>query len=58
MFIRFNGDDKELSLEERDDRFPYPHVEKFAIQLISPVTWEVSNTRLLKRKLILPFVWF
>ena len=40
--IRFNGDDKELSLEERDDRFPYPHVEKFAIQLISPVTWEVS----------------
>jgi len=40
--IRFNGDDKELSLEERDDRFPYPHVEKFAIQLISPVTWEVK----------------
>lgn len=44
---RFNGDDKELSLEERDDRFPYPHVEKFAIQLISPVTWEaVPNTRM------------
>ena len=29
---KFNGDDKELSIEDRSDRFLYPLLEKFNLQ--------------------------
>ena len=38
---KFNGDDKELVEEERDDRFPWPSVDSFFIQLYSPMNWYV-----------------
>ncbi|KAF4518485.1 hypothetical protein B566_EDAN006490 [Ephemera danica] len=38
---KFNGEDKELSIEKRNDRFPFPHVQRFSILLFSPVSWEV-----------------
>lgn len=45
-YYRFNGEDKELSEEERGDRFPLPLQEHFSILLFSPVSWEViPNTR-------------
>ena len=37
---KFNGDDKELFVEERDERFPLPLLDSFSIQLFSPVSWE------------------
>jgi len=37
---KFNGDDKELSIEDRSDRFIYPTINKFSLQLFSPNTWE------------------
>ena len=37
---KFNGDDKELSIEDRSDRFIYPTMNKFSLQLFSPNTWE------------------
>ena len=37
---KFNGDDKELFIEEKDERFPLPLLDKFTIQLFSPVSWE------------------
>eukprot|EP00092_Neocalanus_flemingeri_P020040 GFUD01021700.1.p1 GENE.GFUD01021700.1~~GFUD01021700.1.p1 ORF type:complete len:1406 (+),score=514.90 GFUD01021700.1:53-4270(+) len=37
---KFNGDDKELSIEDRSDRFIYPTMDKFSLQLFSPNTWE------------------
>ena len=37
---KFNGDDKQLFVEERDERFPHPQLDKFSIQLFSPVSWE------------------
>ena len=37
---KFNGDDKELCTEERDDRFPLPTSDTFYVQLFSPVSWE------------------
>lgn len=37
---KFNGDDKELVTEDRDDRFPWPAVDTFHIQLFSPLSWE------------------
>ena len=37
---KFNGDDKELVEEERDERFPWPTVDSFAVQLYSPMKWE------------------
>ena len=37
---KFNGDDKELFIEEKDERFPLPLLDKFSIQLFSPVSWE------------------
>ena len=44
---KFNGDDKELSIEDRSDRFIYPNLLKFSLQLFSPSTWEpIPNTRL------------
>ena len=44
---KFNGDDKELSIEDRSDRFIYPTLMKFSVQLFSPSTWEaIPGTRL------------
>jgi len=37
---KFNGDDKELNIEDRSDRFLYPELDKFTLQLFSPVSWE------------------
>lgn len=45
--VRFNGDEKEFEELERDERFLYPYIEKFTIQLFSPVSWEtIPNTRI------------
>lgn len=33
---------KELSVEGRDERFPFPIQERFSVLLFSPVSWEVS----------------
>lgn len=44
---KFNGDDKELSIEDRSDRFIYPNLDRFSLQLFSPSTWEpVPGTKL------------
>lgn len=46
-YYKFNGEDKELTVEERDDRFPFPPQERFSILLFSPVSWEViPNTKM------------
>ncbi|XP_045455105.1 cleavage and polyadenylation specificity factor subunit 1 [Melitaea cinxia] len=46
-YYRFNGEDKERADENKGDRFPYPMMEKFAVMLFSPVSWEViPNTRI------------
>lgn len=37
---KFNGDDKELVSEERDNRYPWPNVDSFHLQLYSPISWE------------------
>ncbi|XP_037085613.1 cleavage and polyadenylation specificity factor subunit 1-like [Pollicipes pollicipes] len=37
---KFTGDDKELSVEDRGERFPYPYQKVYTIQLYSPVSWE------------------
>ncbi|XP_039280662.1 cleavage and polyadenylation specificity factor subunit 1 isoform X2 [Nilaparvata lugens] len=45
-YYKFNGEDKELTEEDRGDRFPYPHQERFSVLLFSPVSWEViPNTK-------------
>jgi len=44
---KFNGDDKELNIEDRDDRFLYPNLDKFSLQLFSPISWEaIPGTKL------------
>jgi cleavage and polyadenylation specificity factor subunit 1 len=44
---KFNGEDKELSVEKRSERFPFPYVQRFSILLFSPVSWEViPNTKM------------
>ncbi|KAJ3661319.1 hypothetical protein Zmor_006604 [Zophobas morio] len=46
-YYKFNGEDKELSVEDKGDRFPYPLQEKFSLMLFSPVSWDViPNTRI------------
>ncbi|CAG9764667.1 unnamed protein product [Ceutorhynchus assimilis] len=46
-YYRFNGEDKELTIEDRGDRFPYPHQEKFSLMLFSPVSWDIiPNTKI------------
>ncbi|PSN32102.1 Cleavage and polyadenylation specificity factor subunit 1 [Blattella germanica] len=46
-YYKFNGEDKELTVEERDDRFPFPAQERFSVLLFSPVSWEViPNTKM------------
>ncbi|GJQ66350.1 putative mRNA cleavage protein, partial [Trypoxylus dichotomus] len=47
QYYKFNGEDKELSIEDRGDRFPYPPQEKFSVMLFSPVSWDViPNTKI------------
>ncbi|CAG2058197.1 unnamed protein product, partial [Timema podura] len=37
----------ELTVEERNERFPYPPQERFSVLLFSPVSWEViPNTKM------------
>jgi len=39
--VRVVGDgDKEFETLDRDDRFVHPPIDKFAVQLFSPITWE------------------
>ncbi|CAH0697287.1 unnamed protein product [Spodoptera exigua] len=46
-YYKFNGEDKEKSSDNKGDRFPYPHQEKFFVTLFSPVSWEIiPNTRI------------
>nr|CAH7722934.1 unnamed protein product [Callosobruchus chinensis] len=46
-YYKFNGEDKELSVEDKGDRFPYPIQEKFSLCLFSPVSWDIiPNTKL------------
>ncbi|XP_014213908.1 cleavage and polyadenylation specificity factor subunit 1 [Copidosoma floridanum] len=45
-YYRFNGEDKEFTEEERNDRFIYPNQEQFSIVLFSPAKWEpIPNTK-------------
>ena len=45
--VRVIGDgDKEVEPLERDDRFMHPTLDKFTVQLFSPITWEpIPNTK-------------
>ncbi|XP_064640599.1 cleavage and polyadenylation specificity factor subunit 1-like [Lineus longissimus] len=46
-YVRLQGDEKEIQVIDRDDRFIYPTIEKFSVQLFSPVSWEViPNTKI------------
>ncbi|XP_034934002.1 cleavage and polyadenylation specificity factor subunit 1 [Chelonus insularis] len=46
-YYRFNGEDKELTEEEKSDRYLFPIQEQFSIVLFSPVSWEtIPNTRI------------
>ena len=44
---KLGGEDKDFEVLERDDRFIWPKTEKFAVQLFSPVSWEmIPGTRI------------
>ena len=45
--VKVVGDgEKEFETQERDDRFIFPSIDRFSIQLFSPVSWEpIPNTR-------------
>ncbi|XP_016844737.1 cleavage and polyadenylation specificity factor subunit 1 [Nasonia vitripennis] len=46
-YYRFNGEDKEFTEEERNERFLYPTQEQFSIVLFSPVSWDtIPNTKI------------
>lgn len=40
-YFRFNGEDKELTEENKGERFIYPTTSKFSMVLVSPETWEI-----------------
>uniref|UniRef100_A0A1A9V1N0 Cleavage and polyadenylation specificity factor subunit 1 n=1 Tax=Glossina austeni TaxID=7395 RepID=A0A1A9V1N0_GLOAU len=40
-YYRFNGEDKELTEENKGERFIYPNASLFSMVLISPETWEI-----------------
>ncbi|XP_055705403.1 cleavage and polyadenylation specificity factor subunit 1 [Phlebotomus papatasi] len=40
-YYRFNGEDKELTEENKGERFMYPTVDKFTVLLVAPTTWEI-----------------
>uniref|UniRef100_A0A8C3AK34 Cleavage and polyadenylation specificity factor subunit 1 n=1 Tax=Cyclopterus lumpus TaxID=8103 RepID=A0A8C3AK34_CYCLU len=41
---RMTGEEKEFETIDRDDRYINPQQERFSIQLISPVSWEVVRS--------------
>lgn len=46
-YYRFNGEDKELSFEQRDADFALPSLSRFSTVLFSPVSWElIANTEI------------
>lgn len=46
-YYRFNGEDKELTEQDKGERFPYPLQQQFQIYLFSPVTWQqIPNTKI------------
>ncbi|KAJ8681514.1 hypothetical protein QAD02_017306 [Eretmocerus hayati] len=46
-YYKFNGEDKEFTEEERNERFIYPTQEQFSIVLFSPVSWDtIPNTKI------------
>ncbi|XP_055372472.1 cleavage and polyadenylation specificity factor subunit 1 [Condylostylus longicornis] len=40
-YFRFNGEDKELTEENKGERFIYPTASKFSVVLVTPNTWEI-----------------
>ncbi|GIY05432.1 cleavage and polyadenylation specificity factor subunit 1 [Caerostris extrusa] len=47
--VRFNGDEKEFeTIERTDERYIFPMIEKFSMQLFSPVSWEMIPNTLLE----------
>jgi cleavage and polyadenylation specificity factor subunit 1 len=40
-YYRFNGEDKELTEENKGERFLYPLVDKFSVVLVTPESWEI-----------------
>ncbi|KAL1516840.1 hypothetical protein ABEB36_000686 [Hypothenemus hampei] len=46
-YYRFNGEDKELTVEDKHERFPYPLQDTFSLMLFSPVSWDIiPNTKI------------
>jgi len=46
--LPYTNCDNEREFEdlEKDERFVYPHIDKFSVQLLSPVNWElIPNAR-------------
>lgn len=41
QYYRFNGEDKELTDENKGERFIYPTRTKFEVVLVAPSTWEI-----------------
>lgn len=45
--VRVGGEDKDYDVLERDPRYIWPTMERFHIQLFSPVSWEmIPNTKI------------
>ncbi|XP_021710072.1 cleavage and polyadenylation specificity factor subunit 1 [Aedes aegypti] len=40
-YYRFNGEDKELTEENKGERFLYPMAHKFSVVLVTPSAWEI-----------------
>lgn len=40
-YYRFNGEDKELTEENKGERFLYPMGHKFSVVLVTPTAWEI-----------------
>ncbi|XP_041783632.1 cleavage and polyadenylation specificity factor subunit 1 [Anopheles merus] len=40
-YYRFNGEDKELTEENKGERFLYPMGHRFSVVLVTPAAWEV-----------------
>lgn len=40
-FYRFNGEDKELTDENKGERFIYPIKDKYEVVLVAPAVWEI-----------------
>ncbi|XP_058806106.1 cleavage and polyadenylation specificity factor subunit 1 isoform X2 [Phymastichus coffea] len=46
-YYKFNGEDKEFTEEERNERFLYPNQEQFSISLFSPISWDtIPNSKI------------